>query len=151
MIGTSRPETTAPTAPTASKAPKKSRLRRAVVLGNAALAAFVLSVTMSTPAHADGPIMYAKDGAGKGYFKSYGDVFYINDTKADGHSAVIMWRTSSGRAGDDWDIDGAHNGWTAINRNLPEADTVSYRVCWGEWGTQYIEFSSCSSWATTQV
>ncbi|MGX7671050.1 hypothetical protein [Plantactinospora sp. DSM 117369] len=105
----------------------------------------------STPALANGPTAYASGGAGWAWYEEYGDYWHIRDTKADGHSAVVQWRISSGREGDDWDNNGADNGTTVINRNYPEEDTVQYRACWGEWGSQYIEISSCSTWVTTQA
>ncbi|MER7046388.1 hypothetical protein [Streptomyces jumonjinensis] len=127
-----------------------SGLRRPARAG-AVAAATALSFALATPSHADGAMAYAAGGAGKGYFTSYGDYFSIMDTAADGHSAVIHWKSSSGRESDEWDIDGADNGWTVVNRNLPEEDTVQYRACWGEWGNQYIHQDSCSSWVTTSA
>ncbi|MEU3598919.1 hypothetical protein ABZ714_09350 [Streptomyces sp. NPDC006798] len=130
---------------------RTSGLRALARAGTAVFGAAALAFTLATPAQADGPMAYAAGGAGKGYFKSYGDYFYIMDTKGDGHSAVLQWKSSSGREGDDWDIDGANNGWTVVNRNFPEQDTVQYRACWGEWGNQYIHIASCSSWVTTSA
>ncbi|MGV9314941.1 hypothetical protein ACWDR0_22560 [Streptomyces sp. NPDC003691] len=127
---------------------RSGKLRRAALLGSAGLAALVLTGTATTPAQADGPLLYAADYSGAGYFKSHGDYFYINDLKADGHSAVIQWRTST-RSGDDWDVNGANNGWTVVNRNFPELSVLQYRVCWGEWSTQYIHGPSCSDWWET--
>lgn len=96
----------------------------------------------------NGSVAHAKNGAGKGYFQTHGDRFYINDTRIDGHSAVLQWKAGS-RQQDDWDKNGANNGWTVVNRDLPEGATVQYRACWGNWRTQYIELSSCSQWVTT--
>ncbi|MEU3409744.1 hypothetical protein ABZ760_00425 [Streptomyces sp. NPDC006658] len=122
--------------------------RRLACLAISTGAAAVLLVGVSASAQANGRTAYAKHGAGKGYFKTHGDKFYIQDTKADGHSAVLQWKVA-GRQGDDWDRNGANNGWTVANRDFPEGATVQYRACWGDWRSQYIQLSSCSQWVTT--
>ncbi|MFH9268951.1 hypothetical protein ACH4KN_32530 [Streptomyces sp. NPDC017546] len=127
----------------------QSRIFRtaAVAVGSTAL-----TMMMATSASASNQgYAYGKNGLGYGYFESYGDYFYINDTKADGHSAVLVWQASGGRVGDEWDKDGANNGWTKVNRNLPEEDSLQYKVCWGEWSTQYINHSSCGAWEAGSV
>ncbi|MGW8889170.1 hypothetical protein [Streptomyces sp. NPDC055749] len=127
----------------------KSRIAKTLLVAATAAA---LSATMSTSALASNQgNAYGDNGLGYGYFESTGDWFYINDTKADGHSAVLVWEASGGRSNDEWDTDGSNNGWTAVNRDLPEEDTVQYRVCWGEWSTQYINYDSCGAWETGRV
>lgn len=83
------------------------------------------------------------DGGAWGKFESYGEHFYLKDSKCDGHSVYIDYKiagTSKPRIAND----GGCNTQTDTNLSLSEGTRVEYKVC-----TQK-EFApdSCSTWIT---
>lgn len=77
--------------------PRRGRLRRAVILANAAFAVSVLSVTLAMPAQADGMIVYSNRGAAKGSFATNGDVLYVGGGgEAEHRTGAVHSRISEG-------------------------------------------------------
>ncbi|WP_326767486.1 hypothetical protein OG978_25860 [Streptomyces sp. NBC_01591] len=80
-----------------------------------------------------------------------GDWFAIEDTDADGHSAVVKWWVTSAfdenapklRSGYIWNIDG-NNTLRYKNKDLPENEYVWFQTCTGEWSTHKLTSGSCS-------
>lgn len=59
-------------------------------------------------------------------FKSYGDKFYIKDTKDDGYAVAVVWRTDYGKKGECLDTYGYGSGWSHCDYNLREGHKISF-------------------------
>ena len=98
-------------------------------------------------AHSDGPTLCITGACS--WFENGGDRVWINDTKADGHSAVTqVYVTGTSISEYLWDAQGEG---TAIYKQygtaIPEGYVVQYRPCTGEYGTRSI-LTCSSSWAS---
>ncbi|MDJ0464970.1 hypothetical protein [Streptomyces sp. H27-C3] len=115
------------------------RLRYAAAAA-AASAALILTTATSASAHADGGSVVDPTRGSAAWFKHDGDVFWSQDTKADGHSAVTrVYVPSVGIADNLWNPDG--NGaarYKSYGTAIPEGTTVYYQACIGEHGTKKI-------------
>ncbi|TQS45759.1 serine/threonine-protein kinase [Cryptosporangium phraense] len=78
----------------------------------------------------------AKLVGGYGCYQTYGDVWWVFDTKADGHSAVVFWEVG-GRKGQCANSMG--NGKTGVcNKNYAEGLTGTAKVCIMDWDTKQM-------------
>lgn len=98
-------------------------------------------------AHSDGPTLCITGACS--WFDNGGDRVWINDTKADGHSAVTqVYVTGTSISEYLWDANGEG---TAIYKQygtaIPEGYVVQYRPCTGEYGTRSI-LTCSNSWAS---
>jgi hypothetical protein len=93
------------------------------------------SVAEARPAGQNAEV-YSKGNASSGLFFFYGDKFYLNDKKADGHSAVLevaYWDPDEqGHYGtfQIWNTRGADTSRSVVH-NLPEGYAVQIRACVG--------------------
>ncbi|SDT40286.1 hypothetical protein SAMN04489812_5630 [Microlunatus soli] len=116
-------------------------MRRIALLAAAAFAALAVS---AAPAAASGSAGVAGPNDGTVDFRSYGDHFYINDWKADGHGVkgVLEYRqcTPEGRCW--WHTEvvafnnkGYHAPAKHVNLNIPEDRKVRYWACMSDGGS----------------
>ncbi|MGV9937827.1 hypothetical protein ACWDY4_46455 [Streptomyces olivaceoviridis] len=71
------------------------------------------------------------DPAGIVCFVPYGDRVYVWDSFADGHRTVAQIQTSDANDDKWWechDADGAHNGWSLCDFNMPEHTTIDIQA-----------------------
>ncbi|MFI5958584.1 protein kinase [Cryptosporangium sp. NPDC051539] len=82
----------------------------------------------------------AKLVGGYGCYQTYGDVWWVFDTKGDGHSAVVFWEVGSGatkRKGQCANSMGS--GKTGVcNKNYAEGLTGTAKVCIMDWDTKQM-------------
>ncbi|MDN3240812.1 hypothetical protein [Glycomyces tritici] len=65
----------------------------------------------------------------------YGDVIWVADTAADGHSVGVVWHDlDSGRSGICMDRRGKAAGWTKCDKDFVEG----HEVRWGVFSEQYL-------------
>ena len=90
-----------------------------------------------------GPCTEAIGGAW-GCYQANGDYWWVYDTRADGHSAVVEWDLPEfGRQGQCWNrLGSGHAG--VCNKNYPELYAGGFRVCVRDWTTK--EYFGCSEW-----
>ncbi|MFF9204269.1 hypothetical protein ACF1AE_21110 [Streptomyces sp. NPDC014986] len=125
------------------------RTRFGYVAGALVASTVLLFATASTAsAGSDGGSVVDPTHGAAAWFKHDGDVFWSQDTKADGHSAVTrVYVSSVGIAHNLWNPDG--NGaarYKSYGTAIPEGTTVYYQACIGEHGTK--EIISCTpGWA----
>jgi hypothetical protein len=123
----------------------QSTLRHASALA-AAVALFTLVSTAPAHAAADGP-NFSITGS-TAWFTHDGDVAWVKDTKADGHSAVVrVYVPDVGIAENLFNPDGTG---TSRNRSygtrIPEGTTVYYQPCTGENSTKTL-VACADGWA----
>lgn len=106
----------------------------------AASAALVFTSATSASAAADGGSVVDPTRGAAAWFKHDGDVFWSQDTKADGHSAVTrVYVPSVGIAHNLWNPDGYGAArYKAYGTAIPEGTVVYYQACIGEYGTKQI-------------
>lgn len=112
--------------------------------------ALTLGFSTSAYAHADGPeLCYSGSCV---WFKADGDYIYVNDYKADGHSAVAQvcspGPSSCGYAANYiWNHSGSGTTfYYGYGTDIPEGATVYYRPCIGEWnGGNSPDIIGCNS------
>lgn len=68
-------------------------------------------------------------------FKSYGDKFYIKDTKNDGYSVEVDFKTDYGRKGGCFNTYGAGSGWAVCNFNMKENHKLTF------WTVDYTTYT----------
>jgi hypothetical protein len=61
-----------------------------------------------------------------GCFYSTGDYFTVQDMRADGKRAVLVWTTDYGRSGECHDANGANNPPTKCDYDLKEGHTLMF-------------------------
>lgn len=103
-----------------------------------ALAAFITLTATPAQAGSDGPSM-SIEGATV-WFKQNGDVAWVKDTKADGHSAVIrVYVPDVGIAENLFNPDGSGTSRNySYGTRIPEGTTVYYMACTGENSTKTL-------------
>ncbi|MFC5143528.1 hypothetical protein [Streptomyces aureoversilis] len=144
------------------------KARIATVLGGIAAAtlltisnasAVIFSVEQADDGPWDGSVPSAmkcvSNSVGKACFREVGDWFEIVDHKADGHSALVAWRSiypesqATVRQGTIWNTAGFQT-YRYKNKDFSEGYILEFRVCAGEWGNKHVIDSTCSSWTTTR-
>jgi hypothetical protein len=101
--------------------------RRIVTAATTVAASVAALLAFGTPAHAttttfcNAPYSYAP-----GCFYSTGDKFTVQDLRADGMRAVLVWLTDYGRSGECHDANGANNPPTTCDEDLAEGHTVTF-------------------------
>jgi hypothetical protein len=95
-------------------------------------------LAIAAPAHTTavsptGPIscITTPDGGAAACFQTSGDHIYVYDTKADGHHAVAVWRTSYGRTGTCTNMNSNGNTYDTeknCNYDLNEGETIEFRA-----------------------
>lgn len=78
----------------------------------------------------------AKLVGGYGCLQTYGDVWWVYDTKADSHSAVVFWEVGN-RSGQCANSMG-HGKIGACNKNYAEGSTGRAKVCIMDWDTKQM-------------
>lgn len=81
-----------------------------------------------------------EDSWGNACFAFYGDIFWVQDNRADGLSVGVHWRTESGRRGICRNNQGLDIWRWACNKDVPENQWVEFRLGRCD-GTKY----NCSS------
>ncbi|OPG02061.1 hypothetical protein B1R27_34270 [Streptomyces sp. GKU 895] len=61
-----------------------------------------------------------------GCFYSTGDIFTVQDLRADGKRGVLIWMLDGGRHGECHDANGANNPPTKCDVDLPEGELVTF-------------------------
>jgi len=113
----------------------------------AAVLALTFGMSTQAQAAADGPTLCITGSCV--WFKHDGDRIYVQDTKADGHSAVAQVCAPSSCsyvANYVWNSQGSGTVKSyGYGTQIPEGTSVYYRPCIGEWngGNSYI--LECSS------
>ncbi|WP_344651022.1 hypothetical protein, partial [Cryptosporangium japonicum] len=86
----------------------------------------------------------AKLVGGYGCYQTYGDLWWVYDTKGDGHSAVVFWELGN-RSGQCANSMG--NGTIgACNKNYAEGSTGRAKVCIMDWDTKQMH--GCTAYFT---
>lgn len=120
-------------------------MKRILTLALALCAAFGLLFAGATSAFAgaDGPTLCITGACS--WFDNGGDRVWVNDTSADGHSAVTQVQVpGAGIYENLWDAQGAGTAfYKQYGTAVPEGDTVYYRPCIGEYGSRTL--ITCSS------
>jgi len=82
----------------------------------------------------------AKLVGGYGCLQTYGDIWWVYDTKADSHSAVVFWEVGSGSAKRTGQCaNSMGNGKIgACNKNYPEKVNGRAKVCIMDWDTKQM-------------
>ncbi|MCP3059830.1 hypothetical protein LXT21_13680 [Myxococcus sp. K38C18041901] len=82
-------------------------------------------------------------------YDSATDAFRVQDTRADGHSAVaVVYNHQTGSTAGCWNSNGS--GTTAVcDRNYPSNPLLSIRACTGESGPRTLV--ACSGWVTVNA
>jgi hypothetical protein len=120
------------------------------------VAALLAAVSLlgATPAVADGPVLYARDGAGTAEFKDYGDHVELCDWAVDTHSVAVHLIYESEHKGH---LDYWRWNWKGgfrckdLNLNAREGTRFFYKVCLGDHGKPGgkpadVIKGSCSRW-----
>ncbi|MFB9318897.1 hypothetical protein [Cryptosporangium minutisporangium] len=81
-----------------------------------------------------------KLAAGYGCLQTYGDVWWVYDTKADSHSAVVFWEVGSGTAKRTGQCaNSMGNGKIGVcNKNYAEGTKGRAKVCIMDWDTKQV-------------
>lgn len=121
-----------------------TRLGRSALVAVAA-GGLTLGASGMAAASADGPWSVSTDGAASAKFIANGDDLWVDDDKADGHSAVGVWSTSSS-SGSVWNSKGAGTRQVGIG-NLTENLRIAYVACWGE-SSNKSKVYNCDTYAS---
>ncbi|MFD8218022.1 hypothetical protein ACFV2U_30985 [Streptomyces sp. NPDC059697] len=148
----------------------KSRSKFMTVVA-AAAAAWAVAVSPASAASAETDVTESSTGGtaltfsacrvssyGQGCYAPIGDWFSVEDGKADGHSAVVVWdlykKDSAGnftvltRWGTIWNNRG--NGTIGYqNKTFPDGLKVKFQLCVGEYADLAVDASTCTSTVTT--
>ncbi|GAA4345736.1 hypothetical protein [Angustibacter luteus] len=108
-----------------------------VLLSASSAAAAALEYNETTPKR-ESPtcqiLVNAAASAGVGCFQTYGDVFWVGDSIADGRSVAVYWKLGDdSRRGLVRNKDGSaqvvlNGGWGYANKNLPEGKRLGLRL-----------------------
>lgn len=94
----------------------------------------------------DGPGRAASIAA----FAGYDEVFEVQDSSRDGHSAVIKWRVGSRKkVHKRWDHSGSDGDSKVFDAEISEGKRVRIKACAGEYETRKI--LRCSAWSTGEA
>jgi len=115
------------------------RIRHAAAALVASIAV-LLTTSSSASASADGGEVVDPTYGAAAWFKADGDVFWSQDLKADGHSAVTrVYVPSVGIADNLWNPDGYGAArYKAYGTAIPEGTVVYYQACIGEYSTKKL-------------
>ncbi|MFG1920821.1 hypothetical protein [Cryptosporangium sp. NPDC048952] len=125
------PPTKAPAAPAPKPSPTKAPATKAPVKK----APEIDKAVAKSGKRGAGPCS-AKLVGGYGCYQTYGDLWWVYDTKGDSHSAVVFWElgTRSGQC-----ANSMGNGTIgACNKNYAEGSTGRAKVCIMDWDTKQM-------------
>ncbi|SHM93827.1 hypothetical protein SAMN05443668_102240 [Cryptosporangium aurantiacum] len=127
---TKAPAAPAPTKAPATKAPTKAPAPKAPEINKA----------VAKPGTRGAGPCSKKLAAGYGCLQTYGDVWWVYDTKADGHSAVVFWEVGSGTAKRTGQCaNSMGNGKIGVcNKNYAEGTSGRAKVCIMDWDTKQV-------------
>ncbi|MFF2203457.1 hypothetical protein [Streptomyces sp. NPDC058145] len=110
-------------------------MRRLLQTAFAVSAAALLSVGLTTSAHADGSnvSIYTYNRAGMATFKPYGEHLLVNDLTADGWSAVARLEVEGYGTYYYWDRQGADAPARDIDLSFAEGHSVALTAFLGKW------------------
>ncbi|MFD5451172.1 hypothetical protein [Streptomyces sp. NPDC127100] len=114
----------------------------------AASTALLFATASAASAGSDGGSVVDPTRGATAWFKHDGDVFWVEDTRADGHSAVVrVYVPSVGIAHNLFNPDGKGTArYKSYGTAIPEGTTVYYQACIGENGNKTI-ISCTPGWA----
>ncbi|MEV5167024.1 hypothetical protein AB0K66_20685 [Streptomyces werraensis] len=102
--------------------------KKAAVAAMTAVASVGALLTFGSPAQAATITKFCNHpgSIAPGCFYSTGDIFTVQDLRADGKRAVLKWTTDYGRSGECHDANGANNPPTKCNVDLREGRTLTF-------------------------
>ncbi|SFB58633.1 hypothetical protein SAMN05216266_12263 [Amycolatopsis marina] len=112
----------------------------------------VMTGTSQAVAHV-GDVCTVPGCNGSASFVRNGEHLYVWDNKADGRSVVAEYeRSDADQLGRAWNARGAGSSPTDHNMSMPERETITYRVCLGNYSTnapdRVVHEGTCSGWYT---
>lgn len=116
-------------------------MRRTLIL-ILATAALVLGTATAATAHTTGPpsgepLFCISEQIVISCFEQDGDDFWVYDNEPDGRSAVVLWRTSYGRA-DECRNSHGYGKWHECTYDMAEGNPLgSTTVCWQNYAVEF--------------